>query len=240
MSAASAPILSLCTATRTASIAILRGDEVLADLQAHGERHQAESLLPMIDRGLALADLDLADLAGIALCIGPGSFTSLRIGLATVKGIGFGGEPPVAPVSTLQALAAAYEGTGTGPIIGMSDARRDEVYAAAFAGTSEAWAPRPEVLAERVYTAEELAQQIPANSILIGDGVEVVAERLRELLGEKLEIAGAAEPSARVVGRLGARLLEKGEGLTAAELAPRYVRRAEAEVTRTAQRFEAP
>ncbi len=235
-----APILALCTATRTASIALLCGEEVRVELQARGERHQAESLLPMVDRGLCQAGIALADLVGIALCIGPGSFTSLRIGVATAKGIAFGGSPPVAPVSTLQALAAAHKGDGSRPIIGMSDARRGEVYAAAFSGENESWAPRSEVLGERVYTAEEIAEQIPADSILVGDGVEVVGERLREILGSGLEIASSLEPTALTVGRLGAALLAAGRGVDAARLAPRYVRRAEAEVTRTCERFEAP
>jgi len=235
-----APILALCTATRTASIALLFGDEVRVELQARGERHQAESLLPMVDRGLSQAGIVLGDLAGIALCIGPGSFTSLRIGLATAKGIAFGGSPPVAPVSTLQAIASALESDGSRPIIGMSDARRGEVYAAAFAGEREGWAPRPEVLGERVYTAEEIAERIPADSILVGDGVEVVGERLREILGPELRIASSSEPTALAVARLGAALLAEGRGVDAARLAPRYVRRAEAEVTRTSERFEAP
>jgi len=235
-------ILSLCSATATASVAVLHGSEVALCLRAAGDRHQSESLLPLIDQALNESGTGLGELAGIAVSIGPGAFTSLRIGLATAKGLAFGTPLRVAPVSTLQALAIATErateGAGERPLIAMLDARRDEVYAAAFAGVSGGWAPRADVLPERVYTAEELAGRIPPDAILVGEGVPVVEDDLRAALGPGLEVAGRDEPGAEFVGRLGAAALARGEGVDPGSLAPRYVRRAEAEVTRTSQRFE--
>ncbi len=264
----SARVLALCSATRTASIALLRSGEVVQELWAAPRRHHAESLLPLLDEILRRGDCALDDLTGYALCVGPGSFTSLRVGLATVKGLAFGSDLQVAPVSALRSLAAATLGDGDRPVIGMLDAMRDEVYAAAYTGRAGGWAPLPQILPERVYTAEELAERIPADSLLMGEGAAVVCDRLRQLLGERIEIAHPAavpeagsdpgardapgearglvgsprpmEPSAAVVGRLGQRMLEAGEGVLADSLAPHYVRRAEAEVLRTNQRFEVP
>lgn len=233
-------VLAMCSATRTASVALLRGDEVVLSLNGDDGLHHAEGLLPLVDAALQEAGIEPTALDGYAISIGPGSFTSLRIGLATLKGLAFGGDIPAAPISTLQALAAAERGAPGRLLIALLDAQRDEVYAAAFHGAERGWAPVPEVLAERVYSAEELAARIPGDAILIGQGVEIVAATLRERVGGGLEIAaaGAIEPGAAEVGRLAAPLLARGEGVAVASLAPRYVRRAEAEVTRTAERFE--
>jgi len=239
-------LLALCSATHTASVALLRGDELVAEGFADSGRHQAESLLPLIDEVLGQGGCSLAQVAGFALAIGPGSFTSLRVGLATVKGLAFGGGPggdrPVAAVSSLRAVAA---GTGAGreplaPIVATLDARREEVYAAAFGGSEAGWPARGELLMESVYTLEELAERLPERCLVAGEGVALFGEQLRALRGPGIELAteDPGEPRAAVVGRLGAEMLAAGEGRPAAELVPRYVRRAEAEVTRTASRFE--
>lgn len=242
---ASAPplLLALCSATKTASVALIEGDAIALEHSAVTARHQSESLLPLVDQVLRERDLCVADLDGFGISIGPGSFTSLRIGLSTLKGLTFGAKTPVAPVSTLWALAASptlVEPNET-PIIALLNAQRDEVYAAAFRRTDSGVRPLPELLPELVYGGSELAETLPPNCLLLGDGVSVVGEELQARLGSGIEIArGLAEPSAGAVGLLAAAILSRGEGVDAASLAPRYVRRAEAEVTRTAQRFEAP
>lgn len=242
--AAAGPVLlSLCSATRTASVALIEGGSVSIEHAAVTSRHQSEILLPLIDRVLVEANLAVADLDAFGISIGPGSFTSLRIGLATLKGLTFGAKSLVAPVSTLWALAASQAETVAGerPVIAMLNAQRDEVYAAAFGFARAAIEPRSELLPELVYDVSELAALLPPDCLLVGDGAAVVGAGLREALGAGVEIATEpAEPSAGVVGLLAAAVLARGEGVDAAELAPRYVRRAEAEVTRTSERFEVP
>ena len=90
----------------------------------------SETLLPMIDTALRTCGLTCADIGLYGVNAGPGSFTGLRIGLAAVKGLAFPGSVPCAPVSTLEALAASHVGTGT--VLCALDARRGQVYAAAF------------------------------------------------------------------------------------------------------------
>jgi tRNA threonylcarbamoyladenosine biosynthesis protein TsaB len=237
-------LLALCSATHTASVALLRGRELVVELVADPGRHQAESLLPLVDEVLRRGDSSLGAVAGFALAIGPGSFTSLRVGLATVKGLAFSSDARVAAVSSLRAVAA---GTGAGrdaaiPIIATLDARRDEVYGAAFGSGEAQWCSLGGVLEESVYSVEELAERVPERCLLAGEGVSLLGERLRELRGPGVELAteDSGEPRAAIVGRLGAGILAAGEGRPAAELVPRYVRRAEAEVTRTRRRFEEP
>jgi len=237
--------LALCSATRIASVALLEADKLVIEHTAETDRHQAESLLPLIDRVLRDADVRIADLAGIGLSIGPGSFTSLRIGVATVKGLVFRTALPVIPVSTLQALAEAsaqateHEAPALA-IVALLNAQRGEVYGAGFAGLEGGFAPREDVLPELVYNADELAERLPSGCRVVGEGVAIVAERLCELRGDEVScIADAClEPSAASIGRLAAARLAAGEYVAAADLAPRYVRRAEAEVTRTSERFE--
>lgn len=235
----SSPLLALCSASRIASAALLEGDEVVVEHAAPTSRQQAESLLPLVDRVLAESGTTIESLGGIAVSLGPGSFTSLRIGVATVKGLVFGLDVPVVGVSTLQALALAA-GKGDAPVIATLDAQRGEVYAAAFEGDGLACAPREALLPELVYTAEELAARLTGPLRVVGEGATIVGPALQERLGvEAVAIESEpAEAGASQIGRLAAPRLARGEGTDAALLAPRYVRRAEAEVTRTRQRFE--
>ena len=108
------PVLAIDTATRQLSVALVSAEGCVAELHDDDDRIHSERLLPAVDHVLAEAKLELSELAGIALSIGPGSFTGLRIGLATVKGLCFGAAIPVATVSTLAALALAVDGEGPG------------------------------------------------------------------------------------------------------------------------------
>ena len=230
-----APLLALCSASRTASVALLDADGVVFECAAESARHQAERLLPLVDRVLVETGTRVEALAGIGLSIGPGSFTSLRIGVATTKGLLFGIDKPVVPVSTLQALALAA-GPGVEPIVATLDAQRGEVYAAAFDGSD--FEVREDVLAERVYTADELSERLREGCRIVGAGAAVVGARLQARRPSMQIQSLPGEPGAAQIGALAVVALSAGHCLAAAELTPRYVRRAEAEVTRTAERFE--
>jgi tRNA threonylcarbamoyladenosine biosynthesis protein TsaB len=226
-------LLALETATRVASAALLRGEEVVAEAVAADGLTAAESVLPSVDSVLRRAGARVSEIDAFALSIGPGSFTGLRVGLATVKGLAFGSDRPVVPVSTLAALAMAA-GTGDSPVGALLDASRGELYAGVFDLRGEL----PEaIVAEGVYTPSELIPRLPARCRLVGAGIAVCQRELEAALG--CESSGAAHgPSACSVGLLGARLLVRGEFTAAAAVVPRYLRRAEAEVRRTGQRFE--
>lgn len=229
-------LLALESATNVAGVALLRGDALLGAFESDAGQQHAERLLPMVDALLREHAVGLGDLEAFAISIGPGSFTSLRIGLSTLKGLAFGSDVPVAPVSTLEALAAAADQAG--PIAACLDARRGELYAGAWGAPGA----EPASLPESVYTPVELLERLPEGSRIVGEGVAVFEEEERARAiraGIEVEsVAGATRPSAVAVGRLGLRALARGDGRRAEELVPRYVRRAEAEVQRTAQRFE--
>ena len=123
-------ILTLETSAKSVSCAVVEDGAPLASAyQCTGLTH-SRTLLPMVDAMLKNADLTLDDINAIAIAAGPGSFTGLRIGTAAVKGLAFPRETLCAPVSTLEALAAAHTGEGT--VLCALDARRAQVYSAAF------------------------------------------------------------------------------------------------------------
>jgi tRNA threonylcarbamoyladenosine biosynthesis protein TsaB len=231
-------LLAIESATLAASVALLRGDEVVAERVLPRDRPASEALLPAVLETLADAAVELAALDAFAVSIGPGSFTGLRVGVATLKGLAFGAAQPVVAVPTLAALALDAEGPA--PVAALLDARRGEVYAAIYPAS-----PADRDVPAAVLRPEELADALAAAAAggpctAIGDGVAVAAPALRHRLGDRVELLPPPRgaPSAARVGRLARRLLARGAGSSADRIAPLYVRRAEAEVKRLGERFE--
>jgi tRNA threonylcarbamoyladenosine biosynthesis protein TsaB len=227
-------VLAVEPATPALSVALLRGEDLVDEISA-AAGPAAETLLPVVDRLLDRAGVALGELEAIAISIGPGSFTSLRVGIATVKGLAFESDLPIAPVSTLAALARAADPTDR-LVVPMLDARRGEVYAAAYAGTAR----REVVLPEGVYTPEALCAKIRPPCVLVGEGAALCGEAIAAVLGEGVALQPPPEGNAcaRHVGVVGVEQLARGSWVSAAQLAPHYLRRAEAEVKRTGERFE--
>lgn len=224
-------VLALETATAGAGLALFSGERLIDAIALGAERAISERLLPALEALLARTGTAPEAIDGYAISIGPGSFTGLRVGLASVKGLAFGSETPVAPVPTLAALAA---GVAAGPVAALLDARRGEVYAAVYAAPGDLV---PSCVAEGVYPVEALAERLGPGVRVVGEGA-CLHRGLLEARG--LAVAGAerAYPSAEDVGRLGVRMLAAGGGVAAAGLAPRYLRRAEAEARRVGRALE--
>jgi tRNA threonylcarbamoyladenosine biosynthesis protein TsaB len=227
-------ILAVETATSAVSVALLRGEALLDEWTSEDARAPSERLLPGIDALLARSGTPLAAVASFAVSVGPGSFTGLRVGIATVKGLAFASGRLVAAVPTLAALARAGA-AGAAPVAALLDARRGEVYAAVYGADGAA------LVAETVAKPAALAERLAAGTrVVVGEGAEAAAAELVALRGADLVILprpiGLARAAA--VGALGARMLARGEGLAAGAVAPRYVRRAEAEARRIGQALE--
>ena len=228
---AAAPLLLAIESAVRPGVALLRGDDLCARREC--ENPAAETLLPAIADLLAQAGVPLADVDAFAISIGPGSFTGLRVGLATLKGLAFGSGRLAVAVPTLAALAADAP-AGEGAVVAALDARRGEVYAAAFdpaSGSALAWLP------EGVYRAAALADALPLPCRVVGEGAAIAADALRAR-GAAVSLHPECAPRAEEVGRLGQALLVRGEGVDPASLVPRYLRRAEAEARRIGVRVE--
>ena len=224
-------ILAVETATSWQSVAIVEDDRVLGRSDEEAAGSHAKTLLPAIDRLLASCGMALTDLDGLAVSIGPGSFTGLRVGLATMMGFRAVTGLPLAAVPTLEAMAWNLRGAPD-LLCPLLRARTGEVYWAQYQWLADG-SLKP-VQEERVGTLEALAQSAHAPMLMFGEGWLLHKKELCSLLGRRSSEAEEAppeamRPSAVSVGRAGAERLSRGEA-AAPGLSPRYVQRAEAEL----------
>ena len=167
-------ILGIESSAKAASAALCRDGELIAQYyQCAGLTH-SRTLLPMAEELLHGTDTALGDLDGVAVAVGPGSFTGVRIGVAAVKGLCFGAEKPAAGVSTLEAMA--WNGLAAAPgeiVCCCMDARRGQVYNALFEISDGAPA---RLVPDRAVTLEELAAELRGYGravFLTGDGAQL-------------------------------------------------------------------
>lgn len=234
-------LLAIECATRSASVALLNEGLLTGERISRDRGNHAETLLGLVDDLLGDAPVSLDEIGGFAVSIGPGSFTSLRVGLATVKGLAFASDARVAPISTLAALAWEAAGGLRSDVAAALDARRGELYGAVFRCTGGAEVAIEPLVSEGLFSIEDFARVVPAGCLAVGSGAELCEaafEIAREAGGAGVEIRSGVAPTARAVGQLGAALLARGGGVSAAELAPRYLRRAEAEALRLGSEVE--
>jgi tRNA threonylcarbamoyladenosine biosynthesis protein TsaB len=236
-------LLAIESATDWLSIALLEDDAIVLSRESSETRQHASALMPLIQAGLAEVDWSVSTLDALAVSAGPGSFTSLRIGLATAKGLAFGRDVRAVGVSTLEVMAAGVEGSSVSAehqIIALLDARRGEWYAGGYFASSSSGASSPG-LAEGLYDPDAMGKDLAEPVILCcpepgewWEGFESAGLRIAARIeGE------AARPRATHVGRLGAAALARGEDVPADELVARYLRRAEAEAKRLGGPVEA-
>ncbi len=224
-------VLGIDTATWTAAAGVVRDGEVLADAVHREERSHTRSLTQLVERVLADAGLAITDVEGLAVSIGPGSFTGLRVGLALAKGIAFAGGVPIAAVPTLEALAWAAGAAAGETVCAALDARKQEVYAALFTMTADG--PRRETPDEALRPAA-LAARLRPGCILVGDAGDVYGS----VLGERAILRPFAthHPRGAVVARLGWQRLLAGAAEPIGPLEPVYVRPPDAELPRPGSR----
>lgn len=224
-------ILAVETSTLTASVAILKDGKIAIEKES-GVNSHSELLLPLIDECLHATDLKLSDLSTIAVGAGPGSFTGLRIGMATVKGLCFAADLGLTPVSSLAALALDCHDTGHNLgdmgalIVPVLDARRKEVYAGFYkheGGTLRSYGQEqvmpPEALAKLV--AEQSADAV----VLCGDGA-CKYQDVFSAIGH-IDLKSRHTPSAAAIAML-AQVMAPCDVLASA--APTYVRLPEAQI----------
>ncbi|MBI2370383.1 MAG: tRNA (adenosine(37)-N6)-threonylcarbamoyltransferase complex dimerization subunit type 1 TsaB [Deltaproteobacteria bacterium] len=225
-------VLAVETATSAGSVALVEKGEVVAELFLRTEAAHAERLLPAIDRVLGLAGASPHSLDGLAVGVGPGSFTGLRIGISTVKGLAWSLGRPVVGIPTLEALAC---NALTSPLLlcPMLDARKAEVYAALYRVRR---GPGDNGLQElrgvRVLPPRAVAAEITEPTLFLGTGARLYREFLTETLGDLARFApsGLDHPRAAVVGGLAEEAFQAGRGVSPETLGPLYVRSSEAEL----------
>ncbi len=218
-------ILAIDTSGRNGSVALCRGDansfETLQLTMLERGTYSAQ-LIPTIDATLQHNHLNLRDVDGFAIVSGPGSFTGLRVGLATVKGLCEVVRKPLATISMLEAVAVAH-GTGETPVTAVLDAGRDEVYVGEYA-VSGGGAPRmQEYIAKLADFAAKTA--IVKHTLLTPD-----ASVFDALRAERSDARLVAPLQADEIGRIGLRKLLAGEVEDHATVDVNYIRRSDAEI----------
>ena len=215
-------ILALDTSTPACSVALSIDDDVdeLFEItpRGHGQR-----VLAMADQLLAGAQLSLAQLDGLAFGRGPGAFTGVRIATSVVQGMAFGADLPVAPVSSLAALAqGVYRTRGEEAVLAAIDARMDEVYWGAYGVEAGRMVVQTR---ESVCAPADIPVPQSHGWFGAGSGWAVYEEALASACGPVLKGSdGAALPHARDVGCLARLLFEKGETVAAEQALPVYLR----------------
>jgi tRNA threonylcarbamoyladenosine biosynthesis protein TsaB len=216
-------ILAIETSAEACSVAILDGGRLLEFFE-HAPMKHAELLLPAVQSLLAQAELPLSDVDAIAFGRGPGSFTSLRIGIGVVQGLAWAAERPVVPVSSLAAIAQeAFESAGeAAPLVRVAtDARMQEVYCGDFSPGDDGTVRG--VAEERVCPPDEFGEGSGEPFIAAGNGFERFDE-LRTLAGRAVCCLPSIQPRAAVVARLAACWLQRNEPLPPMQAQPVYVR----------------
>jgi tRNA threonylcarbamoyladenosine biosynthesis protein TsaB len=221
-------ILGIETSTKTGSVAVVSDECVIAQYSLNIELTHSERLMATVDRVLKDTGLAVADLGGFAVATGPGSFTGLRIGISTVKGLAFATDKPVAAVPTLQALAWNLPFAGY-PVCPLLDARKKEVYAALYKNED----PLPVLMMpEKVISLSQLAAGLAGPTIFTGEGSHIYRAEIEKLFGIRALFAprSAVLPSAAAVAEIGLEMLRNGKKADPDTLTPKYIRRPEAEV----------
>lgn len=263
--------LGIDTATRVGSVGLVRAPldgvvppagepgraadgcvEIAEVARDTGLAHGAE-ILALIDDCLERGGVALEEVACIAVSCGPGSFTGLRVALATAKGLALGGDLPLIGVATLEALAATVlPGWSTSPVGASAgtvvaaclDARKGEVYGAGFVIREPAWEqPTPRLerrSADAALRPDEFASELAGwlgadrPGLLVGDGAQRYADQILAPLGARVHALPfpAYAPRGAIVARLGAGLFARGGPDDRAGLVPSYARASEAEIVR--------
>ena len=228
-------ILGIDSSGLVATVAIMVDGMLVGEYTIHNKKTHSQTLLPMIDEMMEMAQVDIDEVDCVAISEGPGSFTGLRIGASTAKGIAWTLGVPIVPVSSLMGLAANVleKGKVVCPIM---DARRNQVYYGIYRINDGI----PEVLKEPdVAPIEEAVEEVGKftdNPVFLGDGVPVYEDKIVEMLGEKAEFVRKSRryQSAVSIVELAEELYDAGKYVDAGEFAPIYLRKSQAEREREA------
>lgn len=223
-------ILGIDSSGLVATVALQSDDILVGEYTIHNKKTHSQTLLPMIHDMLSLAEVSVQELDAIAVAAGPGSFTGLRIGAATAKGLGQALDIPLVAVPTLEGLA--YNLAGADALIcPILDARRDQAYYGIYDVSGEL----PEAVAEQdaasIETVMQKVRETGRDVIFVGDGVPVFEKRLAAELGGgyRLGADSVRYQRASSVAALGRRYLELGKEMPAEQFAPIYLRLSQAE-----------
>lgn len=223
-------ILALDSSGLVASVAVMEEENLLAEYTMNYKKTHSQTLLPMLDEMAKMIDLDLETVDAIAVAGGPGSFTGLRIGSATAKGLGLALKKPLISVPTVDGLA--YNLCGTDKIVcPLMDARRNQVYTGIYEFEGNELKVLESQMAVDICEIAEKLNALGRKVIFLGDGWPVYEQKLAELMKVPY-FAAPAHMSRQRAGALAALAMtyaKEGRMETATEHQPDYLRLSQAE-----------
>lgn len=221
-------IFGIDTCCMAATAAVMSDDRLVAQTIQNNKKTHSQRILPMIEHMLEQAEVSLSDVDAFAAAVGPGSFTGVRIGVATAKALAHAVDKPCVAVSTLHALAnnvSFFDGI----ICPIMDARRNQVYNALFRGGS-----LERMTEDRALSIDALLEELKDTEekvIFLGDGVPVFADAIKEALPNRAVFAQRMNLMnlAASVAEIGSLMYLRGETVSYTDLVPQYLRLSQAE-----------
>ena len=223
-------ILAIDSSGLTASAALVTEDAILAEYNTDFKKTHSQTLLPMIHEIFEMTATQTKDLDAVAIAKGPGSFTGLRIGSATAKGLTLPFDIPIIEISTLEGMA--YEMYGTeGVICPMMDARRNQVYYGLYQFNGEELECIHPDRADSIEECAEAVNAVGKSVVFLGDGVPVHMETLKAEVRCKMTFAKPFQNRQRAaaLGTLAIDYFKSGKTVSSDEHAPVYLRVSQAE-----------
>lgn len=232
-------VLGFDTATLNCSVALIDDEQLISVYSLNSCRSHSQRLLSSIHGILAQAGFTLEDLSAMAVAIGPGSFTGLRIGLSTAKGLAFATGKPMVGVQTLDAAASSLALTDRllCPVI---DARKGQIYTALYRYRDACQLQK--LTPDMALYPQDLCELIREPVIFVGNGIEAYGPLWKERLKGLAHFASFSShaPWAAAVARLGLERLRRGEADDPHTILPFYIRLSEAELQRKGSRISVP
>ncbi len=215
--------LAIDTSTDMASIALVEGSQVLAELTWRCGKNHSTELLSQLTHLLNQNKLNIQSTSAIIVAKGPGSFNGLRVGISTAKGLAFSLAIPIVGISTLEVEAYQHAEAGL-PVCPIFNAGRGEIATAMYQKKRNEWC---QLIAEHITTVDTLCSQIKAKTIFCGEFVPFIANELRKQLKQRAIIPPCATLLRRAsfLAELGQQRLKAGNYDNPASLQPLYLRR---------------
>ncbi len=234
-------ILGIETSTSACSVCVLENSQLIAEYTTNITKTHSQRLMPMIKHVLVNVELIPKDIGAIAVSIGPGSFTGVRIGISATKGMAMALDAQIAGVSTLDGIACNLMDLYTGQVCVITDARRKQVYTAIYESAKvkgqmskvKAQSGKMKKLTDdMVLPIEELVKKIKKKTIFIGNATTLYYDTLKKELGELAVVCPSHLdiPRASSIALIGENMLKKGKGLSHFDLKPNYIRLSDAEI----------
>lgn len=241
-------LLAIDSSGLTATVACMDGETMLGEYTIQYKKTHSQTLLPMIDQVVKMIEWDLKTIDAIAVAAGPGSFTGLRIGAATAKGLGLALHIPIVPVPTLEGLAYnLYGGFGENLVCPMMDARRNQVYSGIYEFRTEGmkktdfrevWKGQAAAVSDVIEALNGFGRPVT----FLGDGTGVQKEYIEENCHVPFDFAPPhlSRQKAGSVAVLGMQYLIEGKAVSAECFKPAYFRLSQAERERMEREKQTP